>query len=89
MWLKGCIISISAASTFLFFWFSLAASVLEFDDSEMQKTYKTVSFREIQDEINELQVLVLFICMFDVIFVFSFYVMHDQITDHHKSNAIH
>ncbi|XP_058723038.1 probable ethanolamine kinase [Vicia villosa] len=33
------------------------ASVLEFDDSEMQKTYKTVSFREVQDEINELQVL--------------------------------
>ncbi|CAL5186779.1 unnamed protein product [Lathyrus oleraceus] len=33
------------------------ASVLEFDDSEKQKTYKTVSFREVQDEINELQVL--------------------------------
>ncbi|KAL5098572.1 hypothetical protein RYX36_002899 [Vicia faba] len=33
------------------------ASVLEFDDSEKQKTYKTVSFKEVQDEINELQVL--------------------------------
>lgn len=54
----------------IFVLFSLTASVLEFDDSEKQKTYKTVSFREVQDEINELQVLVLFICMLALIFVF-------------------
>lgn len=73
----------------IFVLFSLTASVLEFDDSEKQKTYKTVSFREVQDEINELQVLVLFICMLALIFVFSFYVMHDQINYRHKSNANH
>lgn len=33
------------------------ASVLEFGDSEKQKTYKTVSFKEVHDEIYELQVL--------------------------------
>ncbi|XP_027904304.1 probable ethanolamine kinase isoform X2 [Vigna unguiculata] len=31
------------------------ASVLEFDDSEMQKTYETISFKELHDEIVELK----------------------------------
>ncbi|RZC08659.1 putative ethanolamine kinase isoform C [Glycine soja] len=31
------------------------ASVLEFDDSKMQKTYETISFKEVHDEIVELK----------------------------------
>lgn len=34
-----------------------AASVLGFDDSKEQKTYETISFREVHDEIVELKVL--------------------------------
>jgi len=52
--------------------FSFAASVLEFGDSEKQKTYKTVSFKEVHDEIYELQVLILFLFIVAVMFVYYF-----------------
>jgi len=42
-------------------WFSFTASVLEFDDSEKQEIYKTISFREVHDAIMELKVLALYI----------------------------
>ena len=35
----------------------IAASVLKFEDAEMQKRYETISFREIKDEVKELKVL--------------------------------
>jgi hypothetical protein len=37
---------------------SVAASVLEFDDNEKQKMYKTISFKEVRDEIFGLKVVV-------------------------------
>jgi hypothetical protein len=36
---------------------SVAASVLEFDDSEKQRMYNMVSFKEVHDEIFELKVV--------------------------------
>jgi len=71
-----------------------SASVLEFDDSKMQKTYETISFKEVHDEIVELKVLALSICFLAFFFVFIFHYnagvkMH--INYHHlwKSNANH
>lgn len=35
----------------------LAASNLEFDDSEKQRKFKTISFEEVHNEVNELKVV--------------------------------
>jgi hypothetical protein len=66
----GCkvgIINIRVAS--ILFLFLFTASVLKFDDGKKQKTYETVSFKELHEEIHDLQVLFLFIFILAVIYM--------------------
>jgi hypothetical protein len=41
---------------YVYYQISVAASALKFEDNEKQKRYETISFTEVQDEVQELKV---------------------------------